>query len=280
MWFFVVMGSILENTFQGTLSMPENPDHSTSINISSNTLFHFTNSIENLLNILTNEFSPHYCLEYSIFRSWAPDGPSLKPDVIIPMVSFCDLPLFLIKSHLELYGSYGIGLSKTWGMEKGITPVYYVHEKSPFMEILHATISLGHQEGLNKIYNAAARMLDYAKPYEGPAWRKGHRFTNIRFYNEREWRFVPKGREMTILSAEDVYEKGFSTKVQNANKELSREVKITFGPDDIQYIIVRSESEILDMIARIEAIKSKFSWEQVRRLITTITTSERIRQDF
>ena len=31
--------------------------------LSANTLFHFTNNIDNIINILTNEFSPRYCME-------------------------------------------------------------------------------------------------------------------------------------------------------------------------------------------------------------------------
>lgn len=31
--------------------------------LSANTLFHFTPSLDNLINILTDEFRPHYCLE-------------------------------------------------------------------------------------------------------------------------------------------------------------------------------------------------------------------------
>ncbi len=44
--------------------------------VSANTLFHFTNNLENLLGILTNEFQPRFCLEdYDcIAPSSAPDG--------------------------------------------------------------------------------------------------------------------------------------------------------------------------------------------------------------
>jgi hypothetical protein len=31
--------------------------------LSANTLFHFTSSLDNLLNILTNKFHPNFCLE-------------------------------------------------------------------------------------------------------------------------------------------------------------------------------------------------------------------------
>lgn len=279
MWFFVVMGSILETTFQGTVSMP---DHSTGINISSNTLFHFTNSIDNLLNILRNEFSPHYCLEYLGESEWK---RLHQPDRLIPLVSFCDLPLFLIKSHLKFYGSYGIGLTKDWGITRGVTPVYYVHKNSPLHEIAYEPLGVGDEDfgtSYNFLkFNQVWSTHDYAKLYQGPAWRKNEQIDDIRFYNEREWRFVPSEYYFFMRSGkEDITSTKWGSKIQEYDKALSERVRIPFGPDDIQYIIVRDANEILDMITQIEQIKGKLTWQQVRRLITTITTSERIRQDF
>src|SRR5258706_146407 len=100
-------------------------DPSTRVNISSNTLFHFTNNAENLLNILKNEFSPRYCAEYGLSEPVL-DSVTV-PLYAKPMICFCDLPLFLIKRHLTFYGCYGIGMSKEWGESNGVTPVLYLH---------------------------------------------------------------------------------------------------------------------------------------------------------
>lgn len=75
--------------------------------LSANTLFHYTRSLDNLEGILTNEFSPRFCLESLSFHQTMPER-----EVAIPLVSFCDIPLSQIKSHVRLYGSYAIGLSK------------------------------------------------------------------------------------------------------------------------------------------------------------------------
>lgn len=80
--------------------------------LSANTLFHFTNNIDNIINILTNEFSPRYCMESFEFLG----GCDLE--IAIPMVCFCDIPLSQIKNHIENYGGYAIGLSKEWGGQK------------------------------------------------------------------------------------------------------------------------------------------------------------------
>ncbi|KAA3145220.1 hypothetical protein F1988_02475 [Alistipes indistinctus] len=51
----------------------------------------------------------------------------------IPMVSFCDIPLTRTNDFRSRYGNHAIGLNKLWGMDKGINPVFYVHN----IHILH-----------------------------------------------------------------------------------------------------------------------------------------------
>ena len=78
--------------------------------ISANTLFHFTKTIDNIRNILTDTFSPRYCLEHLAFMA------SENIDLAIPMVCFCDIPLSQIIDHVDTYGEYAIGLNKDWAM--------------------------------------------------------------------------------------------------------------------------------------------------------------------
>jgi hypothetical protein len=53
--------------------------------LSANTLFHFTSSLDNLLNILTNEFHSNFCLENLNILEELP-----VTEMAIPMLSFCD----------------------------------------------------------------------------------------------------------------------------------------------------------------------------------------------
>src|SRR5688572_23249447 len=100
----------------------QNTDNASYPPISANTLFHFTNSIDNLLNILRNEFRPRFCLEnYNLLRLRVPAEVGFE--FAVPMVCFCDLPLSQTGAHLSVYGDYGIGMTKVWGQRKGITPV-------------------------------------------------------------------------------------------------------------------------------------------------------------
>src|SRR5437660_12748311 len=90
--------------------------------LSANSLFHFTGSLENLLNILREEFRPRFCLEnFNLLQSAALDEEELE--WALPMVCFCDLPLSQTGFHLSVYGDYGIGLTKEWGKRNGIAPV-------------------------------------------------------------------------------------------------------------------------------------------------------------
>jgi len=92
--------------------------------LKSNVLTHFTNSINNLENILTNNFIPKLSLEnYKIFFN-------NDKKIYIPMICFCDIPLHLIHTHIGDYGSYGLGLSKKWGIKNKLNPVIYLEKDS------------------------------------------------------------------------------------------------------------------------------------------------------
>jgi hypothetical protein len=92
-------------------------------NVSSNKLFHFTNSMDAVKSILKDGFFPHYCLEYSLDRDDKQAAAKGRPPMrAIPIVCFCDLPLSLIRTHLKKYGSFGIGLDKNWGKKTGWRP--------------------------------------------------------------------------------------------------------------------------------------------------------------
>ncbi|MBA3071804.1 MAG: hypothetical protein FP829_06570, partial [Nitrospirae bacterium] len=88
-------------------------------NISTNTVFHFT-SWSNLFGILKNNFLPKYSTEtVHLFGA-------TSVEIAIPMVSFCDIPLSQIKEHVQDYGSYGIGMTKSWAFKNGLNPVIYL----------------------------------------------------------------------------------------------------------------------------------------------------------
>jgi hypothetical protein len=253
--------------------------------ISANTLFHFTNSLDNLINILVNEFHPRFCLEdfKLVFARRNPPVPDLE--LAIPMVCFCDLPMSQLQRHLAAYGNYGIGLKKEWGRLKGITPVLYLHHDSRLVSKFGQLIaqlrdgnlqSQFHKSLSNNIFDFAC----FVKPYEGTFSRHGHQEENYRFYDEREWRYVPD-------LPDEFYRRGMSKpdfliseRNQAANERLGLISTISFEPNDIKYLVVHREEEIVPFITKLKDIKSRYDDESQELVASRVISAEQIKADF
>lgn len=248
--------------------------------ISSNTLFHFTKE-ENLLGILKNEFHPNFSLEHYHLDETGPFAFG------IPMVSFCDIPLSLIYSHMTNYGNYGIGMSKEWAKRNMLNPVLYLRRNSQITQVLYdiaTSISKEiqgiHKEGieiesLTKRHKLLAKLFTFTKPYEGT--NKSGEIT--KYYDEREWRYVPdpssyNSRKIMLKEEE------FNSPMLSEENEKLKNAKLHFQPDDINYIIIKEESERLDMINEISWIKEKYDDNTRRILLSKVISAEQIHQDF
>ena len=185
------------------------------------------------------------------------------------MVSFCDLPLSLIRKHLHEYGNFGIGLNKEWGIKNGITPVFYVHERS---EMFKAVIS---QMSAMKDDNELKLLAAYMKPYRGNAWRDGKAQIDIHFYDEREWRYVPR------VAANEQF---FLTREEHTNKEKTAELHASFKqnyklivhPNDIQYLIVPDDGHILELVKHLRKL---YNPDDATLVTTAIMTTDCIHED-
>jgi len=253
------------------------------ITLSANTLFHFTSSIDNLINILTNEFEPRYCLDQvCLFRE----------RTAIPMVCFCDIPLSQIKDHIENYGRYAIGLSKDWGKRKGINPVLYSYPNSTLSITINSMGEALYKEDTTqtgKSFNvkSAAVLLIYTtlftKPYEGVLIRENANPKTVRFYDEREWRYIPQITKFGELHLPlTLKEEDFKNKdlVLENQVKLASNSRLSFQPNDIRYLIVEKESEILNFVDRITDIKARYPIEDRKILHTRIMSIEHILDDF
>jgi hypothetical protein len=251
----------------------------TGITLSANTLFHFTKTKENLIGILKNEFFPRYSLE---------DDPYSKKCLAIPMVSFCDIPLSQIKNHIQTYGSYAIGLNKNWGRKHKINPVLYTYPESSVIASFRTILDScekGDGEAINQIASYCTYMLNYVKIYEGQIYRNGILLPGvIRFYDEREWRYVPaidylsKKNIAAFLSEEEFK----NTEVlMEYSKKLEDHCRLPFEPRDIKYVITRTESEILELMDIMANIKGdKYSHKDIRLLSSRLISSEQVFDDF
>ena len=245
--------------------------------LSANTLFHFTSSLDNLINFLTNEFHPNFCLENLSVLEELP-----IPEMAIPMLSFCDIPLSQIGRHLNVYGDYGIGMTKPWGMQNRIAPVLYTYRGSlpmkrfgRLMKILDAI-----PKGPEQQFRATHDFVSFVKPYEGQLHKASGTLENIRFYDEREWRFLPelpKDFVPLFLTKKQFMNRRMRTQ---ANLKIADISRLSFEPKDIRYLVVRQEKEIVPLTNQIEQIKIKYSPDDVRLLKTRVITAEQIRSDF
>ena len=261
--------------------MPNDSDEqSTSVNISSNVLFHFTKTFDIIVSILKNGLYVHFCPEYGVFENDVDPEHPTPPPFALPMVCFCDLPLFLIKSHLQFYGPYGIGLKKSWGMEQGISPVLYVHGKALLLYRLSQLYesASNSKDGHSAIVSALLTVKAYEKPYEGRAWRDDNITRTIRFYNEREWRFVPPLRDEDAFMLNTAEYEDNTTR-ESANAKLSKTYPLKFSAEDVLYIIVQTDSEVRPMISALRNMKGIYTEEDIQILETAVISVDRIRED-
>jgi len=247
--------------------------------LSPDSLFHFTSCLSNLLGILDNTFYPRYC--YEEFELTA-ETKSFMHNAI-PMVCFCDIPLSQLMNHIGTYGKYGLGMRKEWGIRSGLNPVVYFNRNSNMANNLRQAL-------LQFVRSNSARVLAetlmYLKPYEGILYRSG-RVTkkDVRFYDEREWRYVPATRvmeknQLELAISEDVYRR--LEQLADANRKLERdETRLSFNADDIKYIIIGDEQEINQMIGKLREIKgNRYDSDTIDRLASRIITVEQIENDF
>ncbi|PWB20656.1 abortive infection system antitoxin AbiGi family protein [Flavobacterium sp. HTF] len=254
--------------------------------ISTNSIIHYTKTLKNLFGILENGFSLKYCKEEFHF------GQTQTLKYAYPMVCFCDIPLSEVKNHLDSYGHYGIGLSKEWAVKKMLNPVLYLEKESALtksilqqaLRIADNRIQVAKNPSLEKIDEVWRQELmtttSYMKNYEGNLIVKGKEYSNYRFYNEREWRYVPTkeelGKNKRAVQIE-LYEKDKNS----YNKELQK-VKLDFDlSTDISYIIVKSKEDIHKVLEFISIkFKKKLLAAEIEILMTKIITTNQIVNDF
>ncbi len=258
--------------------------------LSSNTLFHFTNSADKIISIIKNGFAPKFCLEelgYEMFFDMKDKSPS---ESAVPMTCFCDLPLSKIDNHLEFYGSYGIGLSKEWGKQKGLTPLTYIHDNSTQINYLKQLGNLigGAFSGTDMFDKlpmeknplvALFELSGFYKPYNGQMWRI-NKYVDKRFYDEREWRYVPfindKDGHYRLSKEEFLNE----IKRASANDTIAKNFSLEFKCKDVKYIIVNKEAEMIALFDALDSMSDTFTENEIKILKTKIISTEQILEDF
>ena len=246
------------------------------MSIITNSIIHYTNSLDNLIGILQEGFKIKYCSERLNL------GKSRYSSAAHPMISFCDIPLSASIQHFEAYGKYGIGLSKKWAFEIGINPVLYIDENSLFAENLYELIKERRNEKTNLTLKQKKEILhikSYAKNYSGSFTRKNKIYKNYKFYDEREWRIVP---DNNILGAAlfSISSKAYKSNKEKYNSRISS-IRLEFDAKDISYIIVERTDEIPDIIKIVrDCFGKRCTSEQLDILFSKICSTEQIIADY
>jgi hypothetical protein len=253
--------------------------------ISSDTLFHFTPTLQNLLSILEKEFRPRLSVEDFGYVAQYLEDDEIERECGVPMVSFCDIPLSQVVTHMGRYGHYGLGLTKEWGRMNGVSPVMYVHENAPgprsvarLIQLLKSELLLGGQPLERATALQPGQVLYHLKPYSGKLIRGNRSEDYVRFYDEREWRYVPENIEdIPSVSREELADPVRCKPIVDLVDDLPA---LSFEPRNINFIIVEKESELLTMFHAIDEIKVRYDKDDRNLLKTKIISAERIKKDF
>lgn len=244
------------------------------MNPKSHTLFHFTKSRETLKRIIQNGFWPRYCLEDVNWLGY--DGFRF---IAYPIVCFCDIPLSRIQEHVDFYGEFGLGLTKEWAEANGLNPVLYVSSENnvskSFRELNdHANNMKGEKQRASKI--TMRYLCAYAKPTSGKMVIEG-KPVQKEFYQESEWRFIPKCSEISEYLRQDEFDD--TDKLSSANALTKVQCTIRFTPKDIKYIFVKTDADIPDIINFIQTDLDTFPSADLKVLMSRVTSLESIAKD-
>lgn len=235
----------------------------------SSTLFHFTKNPLSLRGILADGFLPRMCQEDARWIGVTNEY------IAYPMVCFCDIPLSRIAEHTNFYGSYGIGMTKEWGLRNKLAPVIYAPPNSAATKAVEYLLSVSlknenDEAELEDLHQAIYRTLSFIKPLQGNMLIGGSPIEKD-FYQESEWRHVPDLRRM-------VDQKNFSEMRDQANEELRKET-VQFSPADVKYIFLANEHEIPEMVDFINTKLGHFPHNDVKLLTTRIVSLESVAND-
>lgn len=162
---------------------------------------HYVLKLEYLVHTLKHKcFYVYYCLENQCFIEE-------KKTEYIPMVCFTDLTYPVTKAHKSRYGRYVIKLTKDWANRKNLSPILYLSLHGKLTNIIKELYN-------NCDANIRQNILSFCKPYRAKQLDKRTKIyseKNVRFYDEREWRYVPDNYHPYDGNSEFIYENDMLT---------------------------------------------------------------------
>lgn len=208
--------------------------------LSSNIIWHQTNLDGFKAIMKSRELTCSYSLETFLNKDHK---------IAIPMVSLSDIPLADIGEYLDQYGGYLFGFSRQWVIENGFNPVWYCEKSNSAMvkhkKLLFDSFKEKKEDAMTPIVTLLLYYSSYMKDIEGELYVKSKNctYSNYRFYDEREYRFVPDfdtliRKNIAPILNEDSYKE---YKVKNGNARI--DISIPFKLSDLEMIIVKTEKQ-------------------------------------
>lgn len=281
-------------------------------NIVSSSLIHFTEKIEYLQGIIENGFRYSYCNEVypvALVNNIINKGNSdfephniLAPtemhgNVLIPMVSFCDIPLTRSKVHADKYGFYGVGIDRELAREiyTNLMPVQYVSSRRYTIALNELSLLFAKSKEINsQITNSIKLIIGNTKGYT--TIYKGK---EVLCYEEREWRVIHSDDELTPWGwgVNDEQSKNEYNERLHSNSDLSylsfinvddnvsKKIVDDYLDKLITHIIVKNDNEIPIMAKYIMGENNKFFGYNISHdcrlsLVSRINSFERISKDY
>lgn len=285
---------------------------------SANTVFNFMKESEYLEKALsTKSLPPRYCEENIECLNLQNEGEKIKT-VSVLQKCFCDIPLRSItekfplsiisdtglldnkklkkleqgSTHTDFYGNYGIAFSKSWAHEQNLQPVQYINPKSDFTlqfkDVFECILAKNDIDDL--IVSDIILRLAYFKPLFGKMSRsvEGKDIIFLKnFYDECEWRFVPKEDVLEKYNVSslifDEETKKYANKISDRlAEEKYKDLWLNFEFQDIRYLIVPDNSariKLIDFIIGLDMGITDANQEKYL-LISKILVLSDIKRDF
>lgn len=219
---------------------------------SANALFKFMGKLDYLKDILKKKaIIPRYYEEKIDYLNI--EGID---KIAFPMSCFCDIHINKLVPHMVNYGSYGIGLSKEWGIEQGIQPIHYInklsHLSKDFSQLFNNSFNMqcDERKKYSHYNNYLLHELFYMKPLEGQMI-VNNKYEERNFHDEKEWRFIPSFDDVDtelpmVIDKEQMNPKSYNVFSQGIS--LRPELWLKFDFDAIKYIIVRDHDDRKDLL--------------------------------
>ncbi len=221
--------------------------------LSSTALFNFTDSFTHLEDNLLKGFYAATTYEKL---------PRKNNGYSIPMVCFCDIPLSMIKEHLDWYGRFGIGIKRSYAREHGVTPVFYLHSDNSHLDALLKEDN--HNAIIRNLIPLMKQFFGY-QDFQGIRRKK-------KFYDEHEWRYIPPKSQLIVHLNEKM-----SSAISRIEKQTLR---MPINYNSIEYIIVEKPKFITPLLKIFDKIVKQNKAVNRELLISKILTAEQISRDF